>query len=371
MINSEVTVQELQYAYWLCNIRSLGKNTVRQLLQEAGSAQAVWQMPGTEAEKLMKPSQYRFFAASRTVWKVEKEYNILESCGIRFIPQMHPEFPERLRQIPDAPVCLYVKGRLPDSARPSVAIIGARMCSEYGRYLAREFGMELAGAGIQIISGMAGGVDGISQKGAILAGGTSYAVMGCGVDCCYPPENRELYDMLPENGGIISEYAPGTQPKANLFPPRNRIISGLADLVLVIEARKHSGTLITVDMALEQGREVWAVPGRITDRLSDGCNQLIRQGAGIALSPEDLLQEFCGIEKAESAAQAKPVLKLTPMENALLGVLDLNLQTISQLYDKMTGAGIQTGIPELMNELVQLCIKGMAEQERSCFRKKR
>lgn len=371
MINTEVTVQELQYAYWLCNIRSLGKNTVRQLLQEAGSAQAVWQLPGTEAEKLMKPSQYRFFAASRAVWNVEKEYNILESCGIRFIPQMHPEFPERLRQIPDAPVCLYVKGRLPDSARPSVAIIGARMCSEYGRYLAREFGMELAGAGIQIISGMAGGVDGISQKGAILAGGTSYAVMGCGVDCCYPLENRELYDMLPENGGIISEYAPGTQPKANLFPPRNRIISGLADLVLVIEARKHSGTLITVDMALEQGREVWAVPGRITDRLSDGCNQLIRQGAGIALSPEDLLQEFYGIEKADSETQAKPVLKLTPMENALLGVLDLNLQTISQLYDKMTGAGIQTGIPELMNELVQLCIKGMAEQEGSCFRKKR
>ena len=371
MINTEVTVQELQYAYWLCNIRSLGKNTVRQLLQEAGSAQAVWQLPGTEAEKLMKPSQYRFFAASRAVWNVEKEYNILESCGIRFIPQMHPEFPERLRQIPDAPVCLYVKGRLPDSARPSVAIIGARMCSEYGRYLAREFGMELAGAGIQIISGMAGGVDGISQKGAILAGGTSYAVMGCGVDCCYPPENRKLYDMLPENGGIISEYAPGTQPKANLFPPRNRIISGLADLVLVIEARKHSGTLITVDMALEQGREVWAVPGRITDRLSDGCNQLIRQGAGIALSPEDLLQEFYGIEKADSETQAKPVLKLTPMENALLGVLDLNLQTISQLYDKLTGAGIQTGIPELMNELVQLCIKGMAEQEGSCFRKKR
>jgi DNA processing protein len=340
------------------------------LLKEAGSAKAVWQMSCRDAEKLMKPLQYRHFSASRVSWELEKEYGMLEKRGIRFIPQMHPEFPEKLKDIPDPPVCLYVRGKLPDPQQPSVAIIGARMCSEYGRYLAREFGMELAGSGIQIISGMAGGVDGISQKGAVMAGGTSYAVMGCGVDCCYPPENRDVYDLLRENGGIISEYAPGTQPKANLFPPRNRIISGLADLVLVIEARKHSGTLITVDMALEQGRDVWAVPGRITDRLSDGCNQLIRQGAGIALSPKDLLQEFYGLEETENVVKEKAILKLTPMENALMNVLDLNLQTISQLYEKMAGTGIQVGIPELMNELVQLCIKGMAQQEGSCFRKR-
>ena len=145
-----------------------------------------------------------------------------------------------------------------------------------------------------MVSGMARGIDGIAQKAALEAGGASFAVLGCGVDICYPEENRELYDRLLQEGGILSEYPPGMPPEPKLFPPRNRIISGLSDLVLVIEARKKSGTLITVDMALEQGREVYALPGRVSDKLSDGCNRLIRQGAGVATCPEDILEFFFG-----------------------------------------------------------------------------
>ena len=150
----------------------------------------------------------------------------------------------------------------------------------------------MASRGITIISGMARGIDGIAQTAALDAGGRSYAVLGCGVDICYPEENRSLYDRLLQQGGILSEYPPGTPPEARLFPLRNRIISGLADAVLVIEARKKSGTLITVDMALEQGRDVFALPGRVSDSLSDGCNRLIRQGAAPATCPEDLLEYF-------------------------------------------------------------------------------
>ena len=370
MREKEQTMDEEQiYAYWLANIRGIGKKTAKILTEEGRSAKDVWNMPPGDVKKLMKPLQYEYFTASRNLWNLEKEYAMLEERKIRFLSQSHPDFPEKLRTIPDAPYALYVKGNLPDPEQPSVAIIGARMCSEYGRYLAREFGMELANSGIQIISGMADGVDGISQKAAMLSGGMSYAVMGCGVDYCYPPENRDVYEMLQKQGGILSEYAPGTQPKANLFPPRNRIISALADLVLVIEARKHSGTLITVDMALEQGREVFAIPGRITDRLSDGCNMLIRQGAGIALSPADLLQEFYGIEDAQNRAQTTGVRKLDPLESVIMDALDMNLQSISQLQDKMEKNHITVSIAELMHHLVQLCIRKLIMQEGNYFRK--
>ena len=365
----QILEEEQMYAYWLANVRGIGKNTAKRLTDEGRTAKDVWNMSADNLKKLLKPQQYAYFAASRNVWNLEKEYAMLEKRNIRFFSHTHPDFPAKLRTIPDAPYALYVKGSLPDPEQPSAAIIGARMCSEYGRYLARQFGMELANAGIQIISGMADGVDGISQKAAMLAGGRSYAVMGCGVNYCYPPENRDVYELLNEHGGILSEYPPDTQPRANLFPPRNRIISALADLVLVIEARKHSGTLITVDMALEQGREVFAIPGRITDRLSDGCNMLIRQGAGIALSPADLLQEFYGIETAQNRTQIPGIRKLDPMESVIMDVLDMNLQSISQLQDKMEKKHISVSTAELAHSLVQLGIRKLIIQEGNYFRR--
>ena len=229
----------------------------------------------------------------------EIEENLFHA-GIGFSCILEESFPDRLRTIPDPPFGLYWRGELPESGStgPCAAVIGARLASGYGRAQARRFGRGLAQRGITVISGMARGIDGIAQSAALEAGGKSYAVLGCGVDLCYPEENRRLYELLLQRGGLVSEYPPGTPPDARNFPQRNRIISGLSDLVLVIEARRRSGTLITVDMALEQGREVFAVPGRVSDALSDGCNCLIRQGAGAATCPKDIAEFFFGVEES-------------------------------------------------------------------------
>lgn len=238
----------------------------------------------------------------------QPERNLREK-RIHFVWAGDAEFPERLRNIPDPPFALYYRGRLPQEERTSVGIVGARMASPYGREQARRFAVELAEGGIQIISGMAYGVDGIAGRGALEVSDASFAVLGCGVDICYPKENRSLYEALCERGGVISEYRPGTEPEARLFPPRNRIISALSDALLVVEARERSGTLITVDCALEQGKDVFAVPGRICDARSTGCNELIRQGAGIAVSPKALLEELTGEETAESCPQSPRLMK--------------------------------------------------------------
>lgn len=199
-------------------------------------------------------------------------------------------YPEKLKHIIDPPETLYVEGNVPDGTKPAVAIIGARNCSEYGRQVAREFGYYLAKEGVDIISGMALGIDAEAQKGALLGGGNSYGILGCGVDICYPRNNRDLYEQLKVKGGVISEHPAGTPPLAAYFPQRNRIISGLSDVVLVVEAKEKSGTGYTVRMALEQGKDVFAVPGRVTDAVSTGCNRLIAEGAGVAISPETVLE---------------------------------------------------------------------------------
>ncbi len=216
-----------------------------------------------------------------------------------YISREDPDYPERLRLLPGMPKGLYVKGSLPDSG-PSAAIVGARKCTVYGHKQSYAFGHYLASRGVQIISGMALGIDGYAQEGALDAGGKTFAVLGCGVDCCYPRSNRPLYNRIPEKGGILSELPEGTAPYAHFFPARNRIISALADLVLVIEAAEQSGSLITADFALEQGRTVYALPGRVGDRLSDGCNRLIYQGAGIAVSAEAVYEDLMSLYEGKT-----------------------------------------------------------------------
>lgn len=241
----------------------------------------------------------------------EKELESFTKKGIGFVTVDEKEYPGRLRDIPDAPPFLFYKGELPGQDKPSVAMVGSRKCSIYGREMCLKFSESLAAAGIDIISGMAAGVDGFAHRGAIKAGGKTYAVLGCGVDVCYPAMNRDIFDTLSgkqdrirtdktesdgENvksyGGIISEYYPGDKALPYNFPQRNRIISGLCDILLVVEAGKKSGTFITVDHALEQGREIFAIPGRIGDTVSDGCNSLIKNGAMMATEPDDIIEEL-------------------------------------------------------------------------------
>jgi DNA processing protein len=218
---------------------------------------------------------------------------------MRFVRRCDPDFPEKLKLYPAMPSALYLIGSFPKPGEKVAAIVGSRNCTPYGRSEARRFGCELARKGVGIISGMASGVDCAAQEGAIEAGGKTYAVLGCGADVCYPASSRRLYDKICGGaGGILSEYEPGAKPLAWHFPIRNRIISALADVVLVIEARERSGSLITAGYALDQGKSVYALPGRSTDPLSRGCNSLIADGAGIAFDPEQVLMEL-GVESCD------------------------------------------------------------------------
>lgn len=202
------------------------------------------------------------------------------------------EFPKRLREIPDSPTCLYLKGELPGEEERTVAIIGARDGTEYGKNIARSIARSLAKKGIGIVSGMAYGIDSAAHEGALEAKGRTYGILGCGVDICYPSCNFKIYESIEKQGGLLSEYPLHSPPLPHHFVERNRLISGLSDVILVVEAKEKSGTFITVDRALEQGKQVFAVPGRIVDRLSQGCNRLIREGASVCTSAQDILSYF-------------------------------------------------------------------------------
>ncbi len=222
----------------------------------------------------------------------EKAYRETEAQCIGFVTQEDEEYPEKLRKTFSAPRYFYYKGNLPGEA-PSVAVIGARKCSHYGSEIAWRIARELAGQGIGVISGLAYGVDKAAHDGALAGGGMTYGILGCGPDVCYPMGHKDTYDrILATGGGIISEYPPGTRPLSWFFPQRNRIIAGLSDGILVTEARKKSGTLITVSFGLEYGKNIYAVPGRVDDVLSEGCNYLIKEGAKLTLSAEDILEDL-------------------------------------------------------------------------------
>ncbi len=373
-------ITENQYAHWLFNVPGTGNTTIDKLLSGGRSCRDIYDMTEKELKEILTAKQAKYLMESRNVWDFEKESKKLLEKNIRFVPRIDEEFPEKLKYIGDAPFAIYVKGKLPDPEVPSVAVIGARMCSEYGRYMSRQLGRGLALAGVQVISGMARGVDGISQKATIQSGGTSFGILGCGVDVCYPEENREVYDGLCTCGGIISEYPPGTMPKANFFPTRNRIISALADVIVVVEARLHSGTQITVDTALEQGREVLAVPGRVTDRLSDGCNSLICQGAGVVLSVEDVLDRIVINRKFKKEVQPDSNIQSAgisiesdtepTIEDEILDIIDVIPVSASNIMEKLYQKEIDISIPQLLSKLMDMIYQGLIVQESGYYRKR-
>lgn len=371
----KIEEEQLSYAHWLYNIPGVGRKTIQYLLSEKGTPEAVYHLSRKELEGLFAamPGKQKLagrIADSKKRWNIEAAYEELKAKGIRFTCLGDETYPGRLAQIPDAPYGLYFQGKLPAEEQPSVAIIGARNCSEYGRRMAQHFGRELAMAGVQVISGMARGIDGISQTAALEAGGYSLGVLGCGVDICYPAENRELYERLRKQGGVCSEYPPCTEPRNSLFPPRNRIISGLSDAVLVIEAKNRSGTLITVDMALEQGREVYALPGRVTDALSEGCNRLIHQGASIAFSAEDMLRSLTGQETGNlgMSGYKSVTMILSDIQKDILESLEDTPQLPETIKERMLLKNRrELPLPELVNQLVKLSLMGYARQLGSSY----
>ncbi len=276
---------------------------------------------------------------------------------IQYISKEQKEYPEKLHNIIDQPEGLYLLGRLPDPKKKAVAIVGARACSYYGKSAAEYFARELAKAGISIISGLAQGIDAAAHSGALEGGGDTYAVLGCGVDICYPKSNEGLYQRILQKGGICSEYAAGQPPIAFHFPRRNRIISGLADAVLVVEARKRSGSLITADLALEQGKDVYAVPGGIFDPLSEGCNQLINQGAGIALYPEDLIKDLGVFTKKTRKYEENVNNMLATKEKMVYSHLCLHPKSLEELRRE-----VELTTQDLLSVLLELEMSGYARE---------
>lgn len=323
-------MKERDYCFLLAGMEGFSPLILRRLLGLYGGAEQVFKQ---ESLPVSEGRQAAFAAGKAQAAERLRQRDQWEKAGIRWCWYGDPEYPARLSVLPDSPLGLYYRGRLPEEDIPAVAIVGARRCSPYGRAMAERFGKGLGERGIQIISGMALGVDGHAQQAALDAGGRSFGILGCGVDICYPPSHQKLYETLAEKGGLISELPPGTPPLAHHFPLRNRLIAAFSDLLLVLEAREKSGSLITVDQALEQGKDVLALPGRVGDELSAGCNQLIRQGAGLLSCCGDVY-ELLGLEAGAQKRLRSP----------------LSLTAPQQLLYKKMGAG-----PRHVEELMLAC----------------
>jgi DNA processing protein len=250
----------------------------------------------TDTHVVREPKEQRFARFQRTF--DEPAYRAeLAARGLRFLGRSDDPFPRLLRELHDPPPGLFLRGTGGEDvlAEPSVAVVGARSCSAYGRQVARQLARELAAAGLVVVSGMARGVDAEAHRGVLEAGGRTVAVLGCGIDRDYPAAHTDLARGICGQGLVVSEYAPGVEPAPWRFPARNRIIAGLAGATVIVEARERSGALITADFALEEGREVFAVPGEITSTLSAGTNALLRLGATPLTRAADVLAAF-GLE---------------------------------------------------------------------------
>ena len=258
--NMQYSDRERIHAYWLSRVDGIGAVTAAKLYESCGSFEGIYERVLYNRKKLdpficsfLGKAVKKGLEEAVLLFKQRvEEYDRLEEQGVRFILCGEAAYPKRLMHIYDKPMWLFVRGMLPEDAKPSAAVIGARSCTPYGRQEAEYFGRILAENGVQVVSGMALGIDQAGHKGAMDGGGLTYAVMGCGIDTCYPPSGIRLHARIREQGGILSEYGPGVPPTASHFPIRNRIISGLSDLVLVVEARKRSGSLITADLALDE-----------------------------------------------------------------------------------------------------------------------
>ena len=248
------------------------------------------------------------------LWTVSR----LADLGIEVVTQCDAHFPERLNAIPDAPLVLYHRGSLESLRAPTVAIVGARRCTRYGFEIARSMGCTFANHALTVVSGLARGIDGAAHKGVLDGSGRAAAVLGSGLLQLYPRENTRLAEAIIASGGaLITEYLPDAPPLKGHFPERNRIISGLAEAVIVVEASQRSGSLITARLALEQGRDVFAVPGPVTSQVSGGCHRLIKQGAGLVEDANDVLVEF-GIDSGVVREALEPPPELQPVFEKVL-----------------------------------------------------
>lgn len=348
----------MKYEYWFANLAGISCRRKLEIREKVTNMEELYYIEETALKQLnIQQKEREIILKGIKEWKLDAEYQKLERLDVQFIPITDRRYPRKLLDIASSPYALYVRGKLPDEEKKTVAIVGARECSPYGESMAGKFAKSLAEAGIQIVSGMARGVDSAGQRGALAAGGESFGILGCGVDICYPRDEIGLYMELQERGGVISEFPVGTKPLPQHFPARNRIISGLADVVLVMEAKEKSGSLITADMALEQGKDVYALPGPVNSHLSKGCNLLIRQGAGVLLSPDDLLEEWGILSSKNQQKNNLMKFPLESAENIVYSCLGFHPKNLEQLMT-MTNYSVA----KLLDILVGLELKGLVKE---------
>jgi len=347
----------LRYYIGFNLVRGIGPVRLQALLNAFGDIERAWHAPADALRRAgLDRRSLENLLTTRARVDLDREVRRVAAAGARAITWDDADYPQLLREIPDPPPVLYVRGNLDPEDSWAVAVVGTRRASVYGREVTRRLVAPLARSGITIVSGLARGIDGAAHRAALEAGGRTIGVLGCGVDRIYPPEHRELARQIVAHGALISEYPLGTPPEAGNFPPRNRIISGLSLGVLITEAGRSSGALITADYAAEQGRDVFAVPGSILAAGSAGTNRLIQDGARVVLEPADVLREL-NLTMVAEQAQAREVLPATEAEAALLAHLGPEPTHVDDL-------GRAAGLPiaEVTSTLALMELKGMVRQ---------
>ena len=372
----DAPISEVAHRYLQLQLTAdVGPIRLRNLIARFGSVDAVLSASMSELERVegVGPHTAESIFRSRGADSVAREIARATACGLRILCLEDPAYPQPLRNIPDPPICLYVRGRLKPTDSVAVAIVGTRRCSHYGREQAVRFGEMLAGAGFTVVSGLARGIDGHAHRGAIQGGGRTIAVLGNGLASVYPPEHGDLADQVVQAGALVSEMPVDAQPLAESFPRRNRIIAGLSLGVVVIEAGPRSGALITARLASEYNREVFAVPGRV-DRpdLTAGVHRLIRDGqAKLIARLEDVLDELgdvgqiMGRDVSPSApagvdepnAASPPIPALTADEQAVFEAVADGAEDLDSIISK-TGREM----PRVMSSLTSLQLKALVSQ---------
>jgi DNA processing protein len=347
-----------QTPYWvaLSQVTGIGPARMRLLLSAFGDARAAWEaVPGELLGVGLEARVAERLLEARRRIDPQSEMERLDRAGAHALTWEDAGYPDRLREVSDAPPVLYVLGEITPSDSWAVGVVGTRRATAYGKAATVEIASGLASGGITVVSGLARGVDTVAHHAALDGGGRTIAVLGSGVDVIYPSENRGLVRTMVEEGrgAVVSEYPLGTQPDAVNFPPRNRIISGLSHGVLVVEAGAKSGALITVSFALEQGRDVFAVPGPINSRMSDGPNNLLKRGAKCVTSAADILEEL-GMGMVQEHVEAVRALPADPTERMLL---DLLQDTPLHIDELTNGSGLPASTVSAVLTMMEL--KGM------------
>ena len=347
--------------FWiaLSDVPDIGPVTARKLLAIYKKPEAVFKAPYKELANIrgIGPAKAKNIKGYSEWGKIDAQLKKLDANGIKIVSFSNKDYPEMLKNIEDAPIVLYIKGIIQKEDRYAVAIVGSRKYSSYGKLAAEKLSSELSSMGFTIVSGMARGIDTLAHTAAINSGGRSIAVLGSGIDVPYPPENRGLMEKLAASGCVISEFPPGTLPERENFPKRNRIISGLSLGVLVVEATADSGSLITASCALEQGKEVFAVPGNINSVNSNGTNELIKKGAKLVQSAEDVIEELAPILKGYIRTREKANIELSVEEKRLCDIM-----TAEPKHVDMLSRESKMPAQKVLGILLSLELNGIAKQ---------